>query len=313
MSQERHPANPGAVGADKIETHHRQQLSALIDGALAPDEARFLLRRLEHDDELAGCYERWQLCGDVMRGQVARTADAGFSQRVAAALATEAAVEAVRPMAATTGRRHGWARWGGGGAALAASVAVVAMFVGRQQDPVIDAGPAPLVAEQRIVEPAPAPAAVAPASAPAAVAVASAAVAAAAAPVARTTPRREAAPRTPAIEREPVQVAAVAPVRDERTVDAASRQVADVLPLPTVPTIGSADNDPFASAAPLQARPWPRAALPQAASGAFNASIGERGDAGATFYPFEPRLPAEGVSPRADLPAPPDADTPTRR
>ena len=31
---------------------HRQQLSALIDGELSADQARFLIRRLEHDQEL---------------------------------------------------------------------------------------------------------------------------------------------------------------------------------------------------------------------------------------------------------------------
>ena len=34
---------------DKLDIHHRQQLSALMDGDLPADEARFLLRRLQHD------------------------------------------------------------------------------------------------------------------------------------------------------------------------------------------------------------------------------------------------------------------------
>ena len=54
---------------DKLDIHHRQQLSALMDGELLADEARFLLRRLQHDRDLAGCWERWQLCGDVLRGR----------------------------------------------------------------------------------------------------------------------------------------------------------------------------------------------------------------------------------------------------
>ena len=44
---------------DKLDIHHRQQLSALMDGELLADEARFLLRRLQHDRDLAGCWERW--------------------------------------------------------------------------------------------------------------------------------------------------------------------------------------------------------------------------------------------------------------
>ncbi|HWU69970.1 MAG TPA: RseA family anti-sigma factor, partial [Pseudoxanthomonas sp.] len=54
------------MSTDKFELHYRLQLSALIDGDLSPDEARFLLRRLQHDGELNACWERWQLCGDVL-------------------------------------------------------------------------------------------------------------------------------------------------------------------------------------------------------------------------------------------------------
>ena len=63
--------------ADKFELHYRQQLSALVDGELPTDEARFLLRRLEHDSELSGCQERWQLLGDVLRGRACAPAPAG--------------------------------------------------------------------------------------------------------------------------------------------------------------------------------------------------------------------------------------------
>ena len=56
------------VELDKLDIHNRQQLSALMDGELSPDEARFLLRRLQHDEELGSTWERWQLCGDVLRG-----------------------------------------------------------------------------------------------------------------------------------------------------------------------------------------------------------------------------------------------------
>ena len=54
---------------DKLYDHHRQQLSAMLDGELPPDQAKFMLRRLEHDRELAACWERWQVCGDVLRGR----------------------------------------------------------------------------------------------------------------------------------------------------------------------------------------------------------------------------------------------------
>lgn len=113
--------------ADKILDHNRQQLSALMDGELSPDEARFLWRRLQHDESLAQSLSRWQLCGDILRGQVHAPAPEGFARAVAAAIANDRdASAAARPAA-------GWrpARWGTG-LALAASVAVVALFVARQ-------------------------------------------------------------------------------------------------------------------------------------------------------------------------------------
>ena len=71
---------PGAPLPDKFELHYRQQLSALIDGELPADEARFVLRRLQHDEELSGCHERWQLCGDILRGRVCMPAPADFRE-----------------------------------------------------------------------------------------------------------------------------------------------------------------------------------------------------------------------------------------
>ncbi|MBA3486707.1 MAG: hypothetical protein H0T88_05900, partial [Lysobacter sp.] len=119
----------GSVDApvDKILDHNRLQLSALIDGELSADEARFLLRRLQHDPELADCWERWQLCGDVLRSRVDAIVPDGFSRRVATALAAEP--QASKANASAGGPR--WLRWGGG-AALAASVAVIALFLARQ-------------------------------------------------------------------------------------------------------------------------------------------------------------------------------------
>ena len=64
--------NHQSPAGQRLDQRHREQLSALVDGELGADEARFLLRRMEHDPELAGCQERWQLLGDVMRGQARR-------------------------------------------------------------------------------------------------------------------------------------------------------------------------------------------------------------------------------------------------
>src|SRR5690606_11755975 len=107
---------------------------ALVDGELATDEARFLLRRLEHDDELSACQERWQLLGDVLRGNACAPAPAGFAQGVQAAIAADAAQHGPVQMAPQRSARGGWKRWSGG-AALAASVAAVALFMTREQLP----------------------------------------------------------------------------------------------------------------------------------------------------------------------------------
>jgi len=53
---------------DLTQLSSREQLSALMDGALPPDQTRFLLRRLQHDAPLAECWERWRLAGEAMRG-----------------------------------------------------------------------------------------------------------------------------------------------------------------------------------------------------------------------------------------------------
>ncbi|HFL6947220.1 TPA: sigma-E factor negative regulatory protein, partial [Stenotrophomonas maltophilia] len=121
--------NHQSPAGQRLDQRHREQLSALVDGELGADEARFLLRRMEHDPELAGCQERWQLLGDVMRGQAPALAPAGFSAAVAAAIAAEPAPQA-EPRRQV--RRTGWRAWGGG-AALAASVAAVALFIGGEK------------------------------------------------------------------------------------------------------------------------------------------------------------------------------------
>ena len=120
---------------DKVLDHNRLQLSAMLDGALAPDQARFLLRRLQHDEELAGCWSRWQLAGDILRGQGSAMVPAGFAQRVALAVAADATTPA-----RSTSR---WTKWGSGAALAAASVAAIALFVTRQLPDAVPAANAP--------------------------------------------------------------------------------------------------------------------------------------------------------------------------
>ena len=272
---------------DKIDEHNRQQLSALVDGELGSDPARFLLRRLEHDPELQACQERWALLGDVLRGQAVAPAPADFAARVGAAVAREPAPAAASRRAVARGS---WRTWGGS-AALAASVAVVALFMGRQT--VEDAGPAADLPTTVIASEATLPVAPdAPAGQAADASSGAPLVAAPAVAIAAATRTQEASPRRSSASRN--QQAARVAQRSE----APQRAVAAQAPLvPTVPA-GPAHALPFGDVGALHARPWPRATLaPTAPSGTvLNARFS--GAAASSFYPFEPRLQDE--SPRAE-------------
>ena len=149
-----HDMNTESATNDLTQLSSREQLSALMDGALPPDQTRFLLRRLQHDAPLAESWERWRLAGETMRGLApAQRLPADFALRVGAALRGEDA-----PAMRSGGKRMPtWLRWGGG-AAMAASLAVVAL-IARQPDieapsaspPVqLAASPAPAVEDEPI-------------------------------------------------------------------------------------------------------------------------------------------------------------------
>lgn len=108
-----------------------EQLSAWMDGELPDAEARFLQRRLEHDETLRAAWMRMQLASQCLRGQDWQPMDEGFAARVAAG---------VTGAGRSTGPRRPM-RW-----AIAASVAALALLIGPrllQQAPV----PAPTIAE----------------------------------------------------------------------------------------------------------------------------------------------------------------------
>ena len=249
---------------DKMLEHTRAQLSALFDGELGRDEARFLRKRLEHDVELAACVSRWQLAGDILRGQATAAAPAGFAAGVAAAVAAD--VQSA-PAAAAASRTRRWIP----GAALAASVAVVAMFMARQSPDLLPAEqPAPV----EMASTAPAPALPAPVQdpAPATPQLPDAAAQLAAATVAAVEVPRRAAARRASSSRGQAQRAAAT-----RTARVEQPQVAAVAGSGIAGTsIASADaTNPFApEAATIASRPWPRALLPNASS-AFNVGYGE--------------------------------------
>ena len=67
-------------------TTDREALSALFDGELAGDAARFALKRLDHDQDWRDSCERWQVVGDVLRGAANPRMPSTFAARVHDAL-----------------------------------------------------------------------------------------------------------------------------------------------------------------------------------------------------------------------------------
>ncbi|OHE83588.1 MAG: hypothetical protein A2190_00905 [Lysobacterales bacterium RIFOXYA1_FULL_69_10] len=289
----------------------RETLSALFDGELRGDAARFAFKRLDHDSAWGQAVGRWQLAGDVLRGRAEASAPADFAQRVSAALADEAGVDAAPAVASGTGSSRralgGWMP----GAALAASVAVAAFLVARPlENPAGPAETAPPVvvaaaAPAEVRAPQLADTATDAGAAPAA-ALAGAAVVAAA-----ERPRRSA-------QR---QLAAAA-ARDTTAPETAGLDDAvpategrDVQQVAAVQVADEPQADPFQPrAAEFGARPWPRAVLTDyRAGGAMTASYGTSASASApSFYPFVPRTdddvrqvaPTPADTGEADTPAP---------
>ncbi|MFZ5638418.1 MAG: sigma-E factor negative regulatory protein [Pseudomonadota bacterium] len=260
-----------SAGAAPSPEFHRERLSAMLDGALSADETRFLLRRMQHDDELADCWERWQFYGDAMRGHAGRALPADFSQRVGRAIADDIAAEEAAPLRATSGARRPLLRWGGG-AALAASVALAALFVGRD---VADGGPAPTtVASAPISAPEPTPAL--PTGMPIPQPVGSSG---AAEPVAATA---VAAVAAASATRRPRMLAADQAVDERRTNPLAgtSRQVPQTIAgnVEVASATGTVDAASIAPGATISAKPWPRSLVPGAsASGEVTAGFGAFG------------------------------------
>ncbi len=278
---------------DKRYAHHRWQLSAMLDGELSPDEAKFMLRRLQHDSALAACWERWQVGGDVLRGRGHALLPADFSRRVARAIAHSDVGEAVPELQPAFRARNG--RWGGR-AALAASVAVAALFVARQLPgdgvPTGSGTPGGVVA----TAPVQLPAESVPDAGASFAAAASALAAAGAVAERRTRTQAQATQMQDAQEHgivrrgPPRSVAQQPPAAQPPMIVAASQQLqAAELPA-TLALPRTNPADPFAALAIAPPRPWPRAILPQLASAGSLATRFGEGAAGSVFHPFEPRL-----------------------
>lgn len=99
-----------------------ESLSSLLDGELAADASKFLLRRVSRERELGETWGRWSLASVAMRRQTSLPMAADFADRVANAIAHE---PALKPLANRGSRPL--LRWAGG-LAVAASAALVALL-----------------------------------------------------------------------------------------------------------------------------------------------------------------------------------------
>jgi negative regulator of sigma E activity len=280
-------------------TSDREALSALFDGELVGDAARFALKRLDHDHDWRETCERWQRVGDALRGQGALL-PAAFPSRVRAAVRADAMRHDMHGVAipAVANTRSGF-RWGSVG--LAASAAVVAFVLARM--PMGDAGTAePMVAASTApaqpAQPLPPPTAAEPSVVDAATAVAAVTAAARPSQRMRNLQRDRAATdrivsaavaaRGPVTGEAPVSSSPAVLEREVLERDAPERNIERaVADVPSVESGAVGDNVTAASAfGAVESRPWPRAVLPQlGGSGALAADYATT----PATWPFVPR------------------------
>lgn len=237
--------NTDHAANDLTQLSSREQLSALMDSALPADQTRFLLRRLRHDEALAGCWERWRIAGETLRGLApAQRLPADFAARVAAALheAPQVAMPAARNAGAPS-----WVRWGVGGA-MAASLAMVALMARQAPDATPAGASIPArVATAQVADPVPTPPPT-PDRGASGDGAAQQALAAATAVAAVARPLRE--------SRRPVHAGVRQNARPDAAVPALVAEVA-------------------APATELVAKPWPRTILPQYANEGLTVGFGD--------------------------------------
>lgn len=107
-----------------------EQLSALQDDELSSRELNHILNRIEDDSELRRAWGSYHLIGDVLRGEAVRISADSVADNVRERLKSEPAIIAT-PVRKVSGVGSRWDnRWirPAAGAALAASVAVMAVF-----------------------------------------------------------------------------------------------------------------------------------------------------------------------------------------
>ncbi len=122
----------------------KEKVSALMDGELDGKAADDLLRSMPGDTGLRCAWARWHLIRTVLHQELDVLAPAGLAAAVSASLRDEPTVLAPR-RSLLPGRRE-WARWVGG-AAIAASVAAVAVVGMRDLNGLPGAAAAQLLAQ----------------------------------------------------------------------------------------------------------------------------------------------------------------------
>lgn len=284
----------------------------MIDGELSADETKFLLRRMEHDDALADSWQRWQFVGDALRGQVDRVLPADFSHRVGRAIADDLAAEAANDMplavAAHGNARGPLLRWGGG-AALAASVALAAL-IGTRMWSVPDGKTTAAAATASIDAPTPVPVGagiepqpIAPSVTESPVAEAGAAIVLAAVSTGISSgDRRGSRPRIlareEAIAASTALTAKAAAVAGTEATSKAAKLVASAEPR-------TKTADAVVAQAEITPKPWPRALVP-GASGAGDVTAGFEGSP--VLHTFQPHQ--DPLAPRVARPFDPAASPP---
>ncbi|BCT91198.1 hypothetical protein LYSHEL_02220 [Lysobacter helvus] len=279
-------------------TSDREALSALFDGELAGDAARFALKRLDHDQDWRDSCERWQVVGDVLRGAANPRMPSTFAARVHDALRASAPAPVAKPASTR--------RWGT--VALAASAAMVAFFLARLPHTADAPASAPTVASSAgNTAPARDMAATQPAARTPKVPTAPdqagdpSAVQLVGASVALASATRQASQRR-APQRAQRNAAPPATVRSPVTADVVGADVvgADVVDIAVADVRPATPPNVLTTATPFDAnaaRPWPRAVLPQySGSAALSADYVQA----PSFYPFVPRVPADTAAPAAN-------------
>jgi negative regulator of sigma E activity len=108
----------------------KEQLSACLDGELPEAELDLLLKQVHRDARLQQSVGRYALISEVLRAGATPMASAGFASRISQAIAAEPD-DQVAPVVSGVPRKFQMPSWVRpvGGAAIAASVAAVAVMI----------------------------------------------------------------------------------------------------------------------------------------------------------------------------------------